>query len=534
MKFFNTSGPVNSTNHYLIPPLERWDLENVLQLIEQEKYFVLHAPRQTGKTSCLLALADYLNAEGRYKALYVNVEPAQAYRENVEDALSSIYASLARSEIIQWQSEILDENRKKVFAKNTKDLLSEALFLLSIKTAQPVVLFIDEIDSLIGDTLISVLRQLRAGYTQRPKSFPQSIVLCGVRDVRDYRLDVTNSGKEIITGGSAFNIKDESLRLGNFTKKDIEVLYQEHSSTTGQEFEAGYLDLVWDYTGGQPWLANALAYETCFRRKENRDRSRTIPLKSLQQAKENLIIRRDTHLDQLSDKLKEPRVQRIVEPILQSGFLNTNIFQDDIQYCIDLGLLTHSKSGLIIANKIYAEIIPRELTVITQYNLQAKYRSEWYIDKDNGKLQMSPLLTEFQNFYRKHSEHWLQGISYSEAGSQLLLQAFLQRIINGEGIVEREYGLGKRRTDLYICWFPQGKDNYHNKQEIVIECKVLYDSLELTIEKGLQQVSDYADKCGATESHLLIFDTKSEKSWDEKVFQKQMSYQKREIHIWGM
>ena len=62
MRFFNTAGPVNPARHYCLDPLRRLDLDTVLPLIEQQKYFVLHAPRQTGKTSCLLALREVLNA----------------------------------------------------------------------------------------------------------------------------------------------------------------------------------------------------------------------------------------------------------------------------------------------------------------------------------------------------------------------------------------------------------------------------------------------------------------------------------------
>jgi hypothetical protein len=69
MRFFNTEGPVRPQDHYCLPPLHRWDLDEVLTLIERKKYFLLHAPRQTGKTSCLLALMEYLNREGRYAAV---------------------------------------------------------------------------------------------------------------------------------------------------------------------------------------------------------------------------------------------------------------------------------------------------------------------------------------------------------------------------------------------------------------------------------------------------------------------------------
>lgn len=146
----------------------------------------------------------------------------------------------------------------------------------------------DEIDSLIGDSLISVLRQLRSGYTQRPEYFPQPIILCGVRDVRDYRIH-SSSTKEIITGGSAVNIKAESLRLGDFIQPEVESLLVQHTQETGQEFTSEAVNCIWHLSQGQPWQVNALAYETCFRMKEGRDRSLSINKELVEQAKENLI-----------------------------------------------------------------------------------------------------------------------------------------------------------------------------------------------------------------------------------------------------
>ncbi|ETR73658.1 MAG: hypothetical protein OMM_06802, partial [Candidatus Magnetoglobus multicellularis str. Araruama] len=94
MLFFNTAGPVNCDDHYCLPPLSRFDLEEIQMLIAQKKYFVLHAPRQTGKTSCLLALMKYLNEQGNYECLYINVEAAQAMRENVYEAMRVILGEI--------------------------------------------------------------------------------------------------------------------------------------------------------------------------------------------------------------------------------------------------------------------------------------------------------------------------------------------------------------------------------------------------------------------------------------------------------
>ena len=231
-RFFNTAGPVKCKNHYCIPPLERFNLSEILSLIDQEKYFVLHAPRQTGKTSCLLALMEYLNQQERYECLYVNVEIAQSARENVHRGIKGILNEISERARIYLQNDRIQHTWPEILAVSGEEgALNTVLTRWAEESPKPIVLLMDEIDALIGDTLISVLRQLRAGYDKRPLHFPQSIILCGVRDVRDYRIH-SDKEKTIITGGSAFNIKAESLRLGDFTQTEMGILYQQHTEET--------------------------------------------------------------------------------------------------------------------------------------------------------------------------------------------------------------------------------------------------------------------------------------------------------------
>ena len=524
-RYFNTAGPMKPDKHYCIAPLTRFDLDEILSLIHQEKYFILQAPRQTGKTTFLLALTDFLNKQGKYKVLYTNIENAQAARENVKEGMWSIMGTLADDATNRLNDSFLENKWKDVIKqRGAFSALSHLLSLWCRQSEKPVVLFIDEIDSLVGDTLISLLRQLRSGYINRPSLFPQSIVLCGIRDVKDYRLH-TDAGKAIITGGSAFNIKAESLKLGNFTPQEIETLYLQHTSETGQSFSPDVFPLVGDLTEGQPWLVNALAYEACFKMKEGRDRSIEITADMIERAKENLILRRETHLDQLTDKLKEDRVKRVMMPILVGSEDIAKIPDDDIDYVVDLGLIKR-KPQLAIANRMYQEIIPRQLT----HSAQAVIVQEaaWYLAED-GRLDMDKLLTAFQEFFREHFESWVDGFEYAEAGPQLLLQAFLQRIVNGGGRVEREYGLGRRRTDLLLLW------PYKNgKQKVVIELKLLYGSLENTIEKGLEQTWEYMDRCGAEQGYLLVFNRTKKKAWKDKLFKKVKSFKDTEISVYGM
>ncbi|WP_291322865.1 AAA family ATPase, partial [Desulfonatronospira sp.] len=427
--FFNTAGPTIPEDHYHIDPLHRVDWEEIQHLIDNKRYFVLHAPRQTGKTSTLLAMMKAINEEGRYNCAYANIEGAQAARgdetKGIPAVCSSIAAAIRRElhmpEVFNW----LTEHGR---SQPVNDLLHQTLEYWSNLSDKPSVLFLDEVDALVGDTLISLLRQIRSGYAQRPEAFPQSVILCGVRDVRDYRIH--QAGGEIITGGSAFNIKSASIRMGNFIRDEVQALWLQHTEETGQKFEEDIFPELWEDTFGQPWLVNALGHELTWEIRALRDRTRKITLTDYLQGREQLIISRATHLDQLADKLREPRVHGVISALLAGEESVLQVPEDDLQYVADLGLIER-KPQLRISNRIYKEVIPRELTSVAQDSI-SNQETAWYV-KDDHSLDIHKLLSAFQQFFREHSEIWEDGFDYKEAAPQLLLQAFLQRILNGGG-----------------------------------------------------------------------------------------------------
>ena len=531
-RFFNTAGPNRPSKNYTIDPLSRFDLDDILMLIRQEKYFVLHAPRQTGKTSCMLALRDFLNQQGEYMAVYANVEGGQASRNDVQSVVKSTVDTIAEQARSVVSSEIVQQVRDSVQDIGKDAMLATFLKRLCEAIPKPLVLLIDEIDALVGDSLVSILRQVRSGYVDRPGAFPNSIILCGVRDVRDYRIVLSN--QDIITGGSAFNIKAESLRLGNFTPEEVRQLYMQHTEDTGQEFDEACFPMIWEATEGQPWLVNALGYEVTMHIKENRDRTVRIIPEMIYRAQEQIIYRRDTHIDILIDKLMEPRVKRVIEPILANAEEpdEEKMRDEDILYVKDMGLVVKERGKPIrIANGIYREIIPRELTASTQQ--QMLQDPLWYLNADNS-INMEKLLLDFQQFFRQNSDSWIGKFDYAEAGPQLLLQAYLQRVVNGGGYIDREYGLGRRRTDLLIR--KPLTDGYGGPvQRVVLELKIKRGSLEKVIDDGLRQTSEYMDSVGSVdEGHLIIFDRSKEKTWEERIWHKPYQYQGNTIMVWGM
>ena len=258
-KCFNVAGPCKKDWHYFVErPVNSNEL---MALIEDGKYFIHHAPRQTGKSSLLIDLCNKINQKGEYTCLYINVEGAQTTRDDVAECQKQILDQILSRQLYflpkeeQHPISLLDAN----LSLNLNIYLSD----WSRSNKKPIVLIIDEIDSLVGDGLVSVLRQLRAGYDARPSDFPHSVLLNGVRDLRDYRI-YSKAEDKWLTGGSCFNIKAKSVRLENFNLGHVRDLFDQHSKEHNQKFELGVVEEIFRLTDGQPWLCNALGDMLCF------------------------------------------------------------------------------------------------------------------------------------------------------------------------------------------------------------------------------------------------------------------------------
>ncbi len=189
-----------------------------------------------------------------------------------------------------------------------------------------------------------------------------------------------------------------------------------------------------------------------------------------------------------------------------------------MQYCKDLGLIIEQNKNLKPANPIYAEIIIRELSYNNQFELESKIKNIW-INKA-GKIDMDSLLKAFQIFWRENSDIWIEKYQYKEAAPHLILQAFLQRIINGGGEILREYAYGTKRIDLCVIF----KGNKYP-----IELKIRYG--DKTIPDGLEQLSEYMDGFGEKIGWLIIFDRRKTPTWDEKIYWKKENYKDKIINI---
>jgi len=487
-KFFNTAGPCQSDIHYILPTGDR--LPQLKQLIAQRNYFVIHAPRQTGKTTAMLTLAQELTASGAYTAVMLSLEVGAVFSHDPGAAERAI--------LDEWKQSIQFRLPENLYPPewpdtNAGSMIGTLLSTWAKKASRPLVVFLDEIDALSDETLISVLRQLRSGYPNRPQGFPHSLCLIGMRDVRDYK--IASGGSQRLNSSSPFNIKVESFTLQNFSLADVKNLYKQHTEATGQIFTPEAIARAFYLTDGQPWLVNAIARQAT--EVLAKDVATPITLDLINQAKEILIQRQDTHLDSLAERLREDRVRAIVQPIL-SGQDLPNIPEDDLRYVLDLGLCNRdSRGGIQIANPIYREVIPKVLASITIASLTSIYPT--WLDT-NGNLNSQALLDSFLEFWKQHGEPLFKSTPYPEIAPHLVLMAFLHRVVNGGGTIEREYAIGSGRMDICLRY---------GKVILAMELKVWREGKRDPLDEGLKQLDKYLSGLSLDTGWLVIFDRRS-------------------------
>ena len=516
-RYFNTAGPCNKADHYMIEASTR--LHGVEQLIDMNQYFVIYAARQSGKTTYLKDLTKRINDAGRYYALYCSLENLH----RIEDPEKGI------PEIVRTIKEMLYYSaipHKESFAENPDyahftGVLRKELTLFCMKLDKPLVVLLDEADCLNEGTLITFLRQLRSGYIDRDTiPFVHSLALVGMRNIRDYKAQVRPNSQSL-GSASPFNIVAKTMTLKNFTEEEITMLYWQHTEATGQIFEKDAIALIYEQTQGQPWLVNAIAREVIVEML-NSDYSQPVTAAMVKEAIETIILRRDTHIDSLLERLKEERVRSVIEPMLMGEIMD--VTSDDFYYVCDLGLIRKTPQKIEPSNPIYAEVMVRKLNATLQEDL-TRNNTTYIIPRylKDGIINMDFLMLDFQQFWRENSAIWIEKFHYREAAPHLILQAFLQRIINGGGYIIREMAAGTKRTDL--CLVYEGR-------KYPIELKIRRG--EKTVKEGIEQTLRYMDTFGSAEGWLAIFDRRPKISWKDKIYIKKETIDDKTVTIIGL
>jgi hypothetical protein len=528
-KRFNTAGICMPAEHYMLPVLSR--IPDVIKMIEENLYFVIRAPRQSGKTTFLTTLSDQINSEGMYYAILCTLaalRPITDRHEAMSSVVSQINVALDASEIKAINRLAYSYNSLPAMADPDAKV---RILLRSIcrDLDRDLIVFFDEADCLSGSHLITFLTQVRDGYlarTNEPNTkFPRSLALVGMRHIRDYKTQIRPDEQSLGTA-SPFNIITETFSLANFTKDEIRILYNQHTDATCQIFDHNAIDIAWDWSAGQPWLTNALARDVVVRQLVN-NFSNTITGAHMEQAAESLIRRRDTHINSLLEQLNDPRIIKVMDAVFAGtkGKIPPN--SDDRQYCIDLGLVVKNEDqSLRLSNKIYQEVFSRAITDELEFVIDIKQDKKTWTD---GKvLFMSNLLKEFQEFWRHDSRSFpfrykdFAAFKYDEATYTFMLLAYMQKAVNSRGKVHRQFAENRGVIDIVAIY---------NDQEYLVEVKL--NESYFSLEDSLEQLAGYMDTAAVKEGWLVVFDRDLVKPWDKKIYWNTLQIGNFTIHVVG-
>jgi len=448
---FSFSGPSDSALHYCIPGFLRSDSvskQAIMIMIKQERYFILHSQPRSGKTSFLIDLRDELNSTGEYAALYLDMSETSKCR--VETTLEKIKCII----------DLIDVQCRETFRANFKvaELVAEfvpavalfsALCYLSKEMRRrglKFVVLMDQIHSVGDDVVLSIFRQLRTGHDQRPHTFPECVVLSDSRDPITYHNYSPKTKNISALEGSVFTSFQHSINLPHFSRNHVLALTKQHEKNTGQVFDAAAVDKIMEWTNGHPWCVNRVFYE-CVEMHVT-DRKTLVTADAIDVVVRRLVLRRETHISNLSTVLRDDRIRSVFDKLLARRYCND---EDSLQHAYYLGILTETNNNpqnlREITNKMYAEIIPRELVAnepkLTDSLLPIQISD--FIDEEH-RIDIDFLIREFQAFFEKHGDLCLSG--YKESSPRLLFKAFCAQVVNRGGFVY----LGEKNIDIFIDW----------------------------------------------------------------------------------
>ncbi len=517
-RYFSTTGPCDPAEHYFVPVATR--MPDLWPFIERKQYFVVHAPRQTGKTTAMRALATSLRARG-VAGCWATLERTQAI-EDVERA-----EPLWLQALWQWSQSALPAawrapDPATAMASPVGGRLGAYLRAWAGGLDVPLVLLLDEADVVTGPAMVSLLRQLRDGFMDRGvRRFPTSVGLVGMRDLRDYVAG--SKAGQLVNPGSPFNIKAASVTLRNFDATEVTALLSQHTAETGQPFAPGAVAEMVRVTDGQPYLVNTLA-DLCVTALVP-DRTQAITPAHVDVARERLILSRTTHLDSLAERLKDPRVAKIVQAVLLGDDPHGLSYSgDDFRYVIDLGLIRRGPDGAEPANPLYREVLARQLS----YDVQAAVpRPAWPWVTPEGRLDFPALMSAFREWWRQNADAVARQVpEYPEAVPHLALCAFLQRVVSGGGRVHREFSAGRGAMDLLVEYGPD---------RFAVELKRVRarDSLDTVVDDGVAQLGRYLDTVGLDQGWLVVFDVRLGRSWGDRLWERSATTGGKRVIVLG-
>ena len=498
MKTFNTFGPVNSEEHYVVSRAE--ELADFIKRVKLGRYIVIFAPRQTGKTTFFQWALDALAAD--ISETYFPIEVYEDY--TAPDFYDSLYKRIYEEikYVFQRRGTAPSETLSQ-FLEDTK--LTDHIAMLeffqefaNFLEDEKLVLIIDEFDGIPPDALRGFLHALRSIYVQRSmRKCPYSVGIVGVKNVTQLNLDRSIS---------PFNIQDE-FTLPNFTLEQVHELLIQYTDEVGQAFTPEVVKSIHRQTAGQPFLVNRFAQ--ILTEEMAIPKNETIQMAHFAEAHTQLLEETNVNINHLITNIRRnPRFETILMRIAsyESG-VRFNPHDAIISELATYRVITKGKDRMCeILNPIYQQRIIQAFKPLIN-GLEHEYFSEDthqdfgdYLTSA-GQIKMDSLLDNFRSFIgRAGFRILLVPDTPKEFVGQHLLYAYLDQfvqLIQGHIYLEGQTGRGK--IDLAI---------FHNARKYIVETKIWEGPR--SYQFGKKQLAAYLKLEGVNKGYYIVFDHRAE------------------------
>ncbi|MEA3444304.1 MAG: AAA-like domain-containing protein [Bacteroidota bacterium] len=469
MKKFNTSGPNNPLKHYTIV---RHDLINKgIELVEDERYFTIWAPRQTGKSTYFRQLADELETRN-YKVAYINYEDFKATPK-------------------ETFLEILTENINKFWNTNFQITnISKLFYEIEKLNNKKCILIIDEVEGINAQYFGDFLHSIRRVYHSRQTNCLKSVILVGVSNIVGVVQD----------NASPFNITD-NIQVPYFTNEETFELFLQHEKETKQIFNKKVKHKIAEITANQPGLVNGFAKKLV---EDYPDKKEITYDDYLKVEKWYLNEAIDKNFANILNKANEYR--SFVETLLfTENKIPFKIDRESIKLLHTNGLIRKDEDDYVTfwvpfyKKRLYDAFYPysngEKSSILRSIILKDLFT-------ENNELEIGKLIYGYKEYVKRRGfngfrEKDEQGNYKSIKEAALVysfetyIQAFLQ-MTKAKSYREANTGLGK--SDLII--------NIHG-DEYLIETKIYY--YENQFLEGKEQLAYYCNSLGLPEGVYLVF-----------------------------
>ena len=510
MRRFWTQGPVNPQEHYVVSRSD--EIADYIKRVEEGRYVVIFAPRQTGKTTFFQRALDVLTVDSDIEAapgsgaayfpiplnfdVYKNTGVADFYDNLYHDIFEEIENLFQRrcgtppEALSQFlaDTQLTNPHAMRRFFRNLDRLL----------TPQKFVLIIDEFDGIPQVALSDFLHTLRHIYIAGKPRCPHSVGIIGVKSIAQLNYDRSIS---------PFNIQDE-FHLPNFTLEQVQELLGQYTDEVGQVFVPEVIASIHKQTAGQPVLVNRFAQILT----EELNVPKTEPITMVHFSKAHAqLLKEDnvnfTHL--LTNIQRDPRFESFLMRIMAGDDgVDFNLRSDIVSELATYGVIARGADGMCeIVNPIYLYCILQAFKAIVN-GLEDEYlhedSREGFLDylTSTGQIDMGALLDNFRDFIARAGFEILQvpDTPQESVGRHLLLAYLDQFVKLIGGFMHIEVQTGRGRMDIILTT--------HNQQKYIIETKIWRG--DSRYQAGKKQLVTYLRSEGVTEGYYIVFDHREE------------------------